>query len=212
MIQYNEDIKVIHSIHDDMFHCQTIAKSLKSTRYRDIKKFFNSKTTKDYVTFLAIKFAGENLPQRKIVDERLNISNNLRGTYIHRRLINRFSCWCSNEYSYKIEEMLDNIFSKQISELNIKIVSQDNIIFDNSVRTNINNKKLKILKIDEEYVVSCNQHKTLGGEIVIEYKFPAGINIRQDIRNHFNKKGQTPKFTEEELPQLKEYIESLEPK
>jgi hypothetical protein len=108
--------------------------------------------------------------------------------------------------------MLDNIFSKQINELNTKVVSQDNIIFDNSVRTNINNKKVKILKVDEEYVVSCNQNKILAGEVIETYKFPAGINIRQDIRNHLNKKGQTPKFTEEELPQLKEYIESLEPK
>jgi hypothetical protein len=81
------------------------------------------------------------------IDERLNISNELKGTYIHRRLINRFACWCSNEYSYKIEELLDDLFTRQIIELKKGNLEKDNKIFESNVRVNINNKNYAYLKL-----------------------------------------------------------------
>jgi hypothetical protein len=70
---------------------------------------------------------------------------------------------------------------------------------------------LKIIKYDNIFVVSACQDK-VSGRLFKEYIFPSAIAIRQLIRNKFKKEGQTPKFKEEELPQLIEFIEELKPK
>jgi hypothetical protein len=120
--------------------------------------------------------------------------------------------------------ILDNVFQEQMRQKDNEIIKlrktdiiKNNIIFDNFVRTNNNKKKILIVKEnDDKYKVSCNSttksKKKLAGDIVDTYTFPGGINIRQTIRNHFEKDGQTPEFKKEELPSLEEYINQLEPK
>jgi hypothetical protein len=134
----------------------------------------------------------------------------LRGTYIHKRLINRFACWCSNEYSYKIEELLDNLFTRQIIESKKDNLEKDNEIFERSVRVNINKKKLRIFKIEnEKYKITCDSGRSDSyfGEVVNKYIFPAKLNIKQKLTQQFDKK----EFSKDELPQLYEFINSLNP-
>jgi hypothetical protein len=50
-----------------------------------------------------------------------------------------------------------------------------------------------------------------GGELIKEFIFPAGMNIRQEIKLTFDKNYACPMFEEDELPQLYEFINSLNP-
>jgi hypothetical protein len=216
-IQYNNDLKIIRSKNDDMFQCQSIMMCLgyNSKKYTYVNQYFDLKGTKELIDEIMKNYYL--LKIEEVNETRNNLSKELRGTYIHRLLINHFASWYSPKYSYKIQLILDNIFIKEINELKDIIDLKNDIIFHNSVRTNINNKKILIIKKnDDDYKVSCNSttksKKKLGGDIVDTYTFPGGINIRQTIRNHFEKDGQTPKFKEEELTSLKEYINQLEPK
>jgi hypothetical protein len=91
--------------------------------------------------------------------------------------------------------------------------------FDRDVRTDYCSRRIKILKDEEKcYHLSCDDKRNYQGlELVSEYVFVSGINIRLDARtwmaSQFNRKIDTvPKFSESELPTVVTYIESLNPK
>jgi hypothetical protein len=87
-------------------------------------------------------------------------------------------------------------------------------IEDKSVRSNIiKDKKLHIFTINNDIKISWDNKKPRNYDsIIITYSFPASLNIRQDIKKHFNKRGSCPTFTQNEFQDLKEYIISLLPK
>jgi hypothetical protein len=63
------------------------------------------------------------------------------------------------------------------------------------------------------YTISVDNKKRLrNGELIKEFTFPGGINIRQTIKKRFSREYACPMFDEDELPKLYEFIESLEPK
>lgn len=58
---------------------------------------------------------------RKICENRPNLPNELKGTYIHRLLVNHVAMWASPRYSIYIMKLLDDIFQKQREQLQNKI-------------------------------------------------------------------------------------------
>jgi hypothetical protein len=114
-----------------------------------------------------------------------------------------------------INENNNEALSNEISELKQEKSDMELKAYNHDVRTDICNKKIRIVKNDEKYIVSCNSSKSdkqLNGEVIKGYIFPGSLNIRQTIKKHFKKIGQTPKFSKDESPKLYEFIESLEPK
>ena len=82
-----------------------------------------------------------------------NTLNEYKGTYIRRLLIIHFTSWYSPKYSHKMQLILDNVFKAETKQLNEKVnkleiqdISNNNIIFDKSIRTTINNKYSHIIK------------------------------------------------------------------
>jgi hypothetical protein len=111
-----------------------------------------------------------------------------------------------------INENNNENLDREVSHLKSKVDIKDDIIFENSVRTKDNNRVLKIIYINENYIVSARQNSNSSGQLIKEFIFPSAMSIRQNIRAHFNKDDQAPRFTKNELPKLYEYIKSLEPK
>jgi hypothetical protein len=224
-IQYNEDLYLVRSIEDDMFQVQSIMLCLgyNQKKYDHINHYFNLKGTNELVDEIM-----NNLTLAKIGEvheTRNNIKKEYIGTYIHRLLINHFASWHSPEYSYKKQIILDNVFKAQMEELRTKNygltihsqeIKKDNEekrkeLYAKSIRSDDCNKKLKLIKYDNIFVVSACQDK-VGDKLFKEYIFPSAIAIRQLIKNKFKKECQTPKFKEDELAQLIEFIEELKPK
>jgi hypothetical protein len=143
----------------------------------------------------------------------------LRGSYIHPKLVHHVAEWANLKYAVKVGKIMDSInennnenLNKEINELKPKVEIKDDIIFENSVRTKDNNKILKIIYINEDYIVSARPGSSSGGQLIKEFIFPSAMAIRQNIRNHFKKDDQAPKFSKNEHPKLYKYIKSLEPK
>jgi hypothetical protein len=158
--------------------------------------------------------------------------NECKGLYVHKDLIHFVAEYVSIEYAFKVKYIMDAINENNFEKLNIEIidlktqnygltVQTQNLkhncnekgkeLYDKSIRSDDCNKKLKIMKNNNIFVVSACQDK-VAGKLFKEYIFPSAIAIRQLIRKNFKKEGQAPKFKEEELPQLIEFIEELKPK
>jgi hypothetical protein len=90
--------------------------------------------------------------------------NEIRGSYIHPRLVNHVAEWANLRYVVKVQVIMDAInvnnfekLNKEISELKGKIKELTTTAHNNDVRTDINNKKVRIIKIkDEESKIEKN--------------------------------------------------------
>jgi hypothetical protein len=119
-------------------------------------------------------------------------------------------------YSLALENVKNRQGKKKI-ERRVERLEQQK--FDRDVRTNFCSRRIKILKDDGKcYYLSCDDKKNYQGlELVREYVFVSGINVRLDVRKwmagEFNRKIDiVPKFSEAELQTVVTYIESLNPK
>jgi hypothetical protein len=188
-------------------------------KYKHIDQYFNLKGTKELINEIGVSL---NLGRPEIYIELTeNTINEFKGTYIHRLLINHFSSWYSPKYSYKIQLILDDLFITKIDgltqyskDLKINNEEKNKVIYDKSVRVDIEDKKLLIIKNDRNnlYKVSSNSkdksRSRLKGKIINTFNFSSPLHIKQVIGKHFKK----IEFKEEELPQLIEFIEELKPK
>jgi hypothetical protein len=228
-IQYNNDLKLVRNIRTDMFQCQSIMKCLgyNEKKYKYVDQYFNLKGTKDLIEEMGASLKLGRLEIVVELDD--NTENEYKGTYIHRFLISHFSSWYCPRYCFKIQLILDAVLKEQMKQKDEEIITlnkkndlQDKLIFENSIRTDINRKKVRIVKIKDEeslipdkflYYVSSNNKKVYrGGKLVREYIFPGGIDVRQYIKKIKERKGAYPGFEEDELPDLYEFIDSLSPK
>lgn len=108
--RYNEDLRIIHSIEDDMFHAGSIVRALGSTKR--INDWLSNKQTKELLS--GFEYLRE-FPQVLLTDQKTKINNVkiIEGTYIHRLLVNHFAMWISPRYAYKISILLDDRFELQ---------------------------------------------------------------------------------------------------
>jgi hypothetical protein len=90
---------------------------------------------------------------------------------------------------------------------------------ERDVRTNFCSRRIKILRDEKKcyYLPSDDKRNYQGLELMREYLFVSGINVRLDVRTwmarQFNRRTEiVPKFTEAELPVVVTYIEDLNPK
>ena len=118
-IQYNDKLRLIHSIKDDMYQMQSIITSCNSNKQAD--KWFNNQSTQELLNEIANV---ENYGRSNLYQNKQNPEMGLRGYYVHRLLVNHVAIWASSKYSYYIIKLLDNYFEKQREELQNKITEQ----------------------------------------------------------------------------------------
>jgi hypothetical protein len=107
-------------------------------------------------------------------------------------------------------EYLQNV----CAEKDINIINKNRELEDKSVRSNIvKDKKLHIFTINNDIKISCDNNKPRQWDsIIIAYSCSASFISRQDIKQHFTKRGSCPTFSQDEFQELQEYIISLLPK
>ena len=114
-IQYNEKLRLIHSIKDDMYQMQSIIIACNSNK--QIRHWFDNKSTQEFLE----SATGRILPPEKLYEKRDDLPNGLRGYYIHRLLVNHVAMWASPSYAWEIMKLLDSYFEKQREQLTNKI-------------------------------------------------------------------------------------------
>lgn len=128
-----------------------------------------------------------------IYEIRNDVANDLKGTYIHRTLINDFAGWYSKKYKLKLLKFLDDYFQKQMErlaqrnkELTDQIVEKSNIIDEQTIKLQGKNDEIakKDDVIDElddeiaeqEQVIAAKEQVIAAKENVIDRK-----SVRTDI-------------------------------
>lgn len=117
-IQYNEKLRLIHSIKDDMYQMQSIIKACNvNKRARD---WFRNESTKEFLENAPARFYAD----EKLYEDRPNLPIELRGYYVHKFLVNHIAMWASPRYAWDIMELLDTYFEKQRNQLQTKVNEQ----------------------------------------------------------------------------------------
>lgn len=122
--EYNDELKLVHLIKEDMFQCKSILDSLKCSDKRTNNWIRNS-DTKDLIEgFESMReFAHGLLINEFVFPDNLKRYN---GYYIHRLLVNHFAMWANKKYAYKISLILDEYFEN--IRLKKEVVEKDDCI------------------------------------------------------------------------------------
>ena len=118
-IQYNDKLRLIHSIKDDMYQMQSIIKACNSKKRA--QDWFDNKSTQELLDEMR---EGEFSLSDNLYQNRQNVEMGLRGYYIHRLLVNHVAIWASPIYAYYIMKLLDTYFENQRNQLQTKIEEQ----------------------------------------------------------------------------------------
>ena len=115
-IQYNNQLRIIHSIDDDMYQMKSIIEACGSNKL-PADWFRNQSITEilDEIATMGIPIVA------KFYENRTNLIPGLRGYYIHRLLVNAVAMWASPRYAVHIFMLLDKIAAEERDEL-VKMV------------------------------------------------------------------------------------------
>ena len=123
-IQYNNHLRIIRSVNDDMYQMQSIIIACHSNK-QAYHRFGNQSTIEiidefmkdnefknlDETSIFRLKLNNtEFRVNRKLIEKR-NITPKLKGYYVHRLLVNAIAMWASPRYSVMILRLLDKIAS-----------------------------------------------------------------------------------------------------
>ena len=142
--EYNDELKLVHLIKEDMFQCKSILNSLNSNKQTN--EWLRNENTKRLINgFKRIReFSDTDKLIKKIPK---TIGSTTDGYYIHRLLVNHFAMWINVEYAYKISLILDEHFEnlrlkKEMSEKDDCISRLENLVKNQT--TKIDNLEKKI--------------------------------------------------------------------
>ena len=124
-IQYNEKLRLIHSIKDDMYQMQSIIASCNSNK--KVNDWFRNQSTQEILN----EMEGTGIP---VPSKRMDLTPGLQGYYVHRLLVNHVAMWASPKYSIYIMKLLDTYFEKQRNELQNQIDNQKQTIEEQKPR------------------------------------------------------------------------------
>ena len=122
-IQYNKQLRIIHSIDDDMYQVQSIiAACHENKRANDYIR------TKDTQALVKRFYQKKQLMGSLPYDNRVNVPNHLKGYYVHRVLVYDVARWASPDYALDIFMMLDEIAASERAEMESSIATQQTVI------------------------------------------------------------------------------------
>lgn len=118
---YNNRLRIIHSINDDMFHMKSIVDALHPTFTREPRKWLDLQETKELIAGFNEEMCNAKIGGTQKMVEKRDLSNDLRGYYCHRLLVNIFASWVCPRYAFYIALLLDDYFEKQRKQLQNQI-------------------------------------------------------------------------------------------
>lgn len=146
--------KIIIRNSDGYINASDVVKQInnRENTTKQIKTLFKSVQYQDFENRL------RNILQGKILKYNLinNVNNNLRGSYVHPKLINFVCFWCSPSYALFVSEIMDSINEQNTTEMNkrIKDLQDENNKLKSQIVQDIgdqreNSKYIFIDKVDE---------------------------------------------------------------
>ena len=118
-IQYNKQLRIVHSIDDDMYQMRSIIEACKSNK-QGSDWFRNRETQELLKSFEKNKKLMGAIPY----DNRINVRVDLRGYYVHRVLVNAVAMWASPRYALDIFMMLDEMATSERAAMESVIQQQ----------------------------------------------------------------------------------------
>lgn len=146
--------KIIIRNSDGYINASDVVKQInnRENTTKQIKTLFKSVQYQDFENRL------RNILQGKILKYNLinNVNNNLRGSYVHPKLINFVCFWCSPSYALLVSEIMDSINEQNTTKMNklIQDLQEENNKLKSQVIKDIgdqreNSKYIFIDKVDE---------------------------------------------------------------
>lgn len=116
-IQYNDQLRIIRSIKDDMYNMKSIINACHSKKKPN--DWFKNQSTQELIDEFE-RMEDDNVSKR-MTEIRNNVSVELRGHYVHRLLVNAVAMWASPRYAAHIHKMLDKLAKEERDRLSNKI-------------------------------------------------------------------------------------------
>lgn len=115
-IQYNNKLRVIRCIKDDMYQMKSIVAACNSAKKPN--DWLENQSTREILS----EFGSARIPAHaKSHEKRENLPNNLKGWYVHRLLVNAVAMWASPRYAIYIFKLLDDIASTERKQMENKL-------------------------------------------------------------------------------------------
>ena len=180
-IQYNKQLRIIHSINDDMYQIQSIINACESKK--QAYHWLENQSTKELLSEFELEKSTLGIPRvTKSYENRMNLAPGLKGYYVHRLLVNAVAMWCSPRYSLRIFKLLDEIASDERNKLVQTINEQHQTIIKQQPRL-VPKKKENSYK----YLIWKEDQPDDPDMILLHLVKRNSRNFRQ-VSKHFNNK------------------------
>ena len=120
----------------------------------------------------------------QLIVEKLDFSNDVKGIYIHPKLVNYLCIHVNLDYAILVGEIMD-LYNQKILENNSTLENEIKDLKELAVPKKTNNKKLRIMKIEDNlYKISGDSSRSdnkLPYPVIKTYVFASSMNVRQKI-------------------------------
>ena len=208
---YNGFKIVIRNL-DGFINASYVVKQIndKEKTKKEIKKLFKSVQYHDFENYLKTIIQNENL--RYNLNE---VPKQLRGSYVHPKLINFICFWCSPTYALLVGEIMDSINEQNTTVMNklIQELQDENNKLKTQAIQDIgdnleNSKYIFIDQVDEDTFKIVYDKKQLKNQHYKTFEVLASANIAKNtILKTFYTDGHKRTFKKENLNKVIEIIE-----
>lgn len=212
--------KIIIRDSDGFINASLVVKQIneKEKTRKEIKKLFKSVQYQDFENALSKLLPSINLKYNL----KKEVKNNLRGSYVHPKLINFICFWCSPNYALLVGEIMDSIneqnttvMNKLIQDLqdeNNKLKTQTKVLQHQTIQDigdNLENSKyIFIDQVDEDTFKIVYDKKQLKQQHYKTFEVLASANVAKNIElKKFYTNGHKRTFKKENLNKVIEIIE-----
>ena len=159
----------------------------------------------DYLDELS---GGCKLSPTQLVVKKSNFSNDVKGVYIHPKLVNWLCMHLDYKYAIKVSEIMD-LMNKKIHTNNSSLEEEIKKLKKLAVPEGTNTKLLRILKIrDNKYKITADSYRSdksfekNGFKVIHKFVLASSMNVRQVLRES----GQVKKLKFTNYEELCKYI------
>lgn len=212
--------KIIIRDSDGFINASLVVKQIneKEKTRKEIKKLFKSVQYQDFENALSKLLPSINLKYNL----KKEVKNNLRGSYVHPKLINFICFWCSPNYALLVGEIMDSIneqnttvMNKLIQDLqdeNNKLKTQTKVLQHQAIQDigdNLENSKYVFIdQVDEDTFKIVYDKKQLKQQHYKTFEVLASANVAKNTElKKFYTNGHKRTFKKENLNKVIEIIE-----
>lgn len=175
----------------------------------DNKKRFGNITQNDYwKDYLNDLSRLLEIQHTQLVVKKSDFSNDVKGYYIHPKLVNFLCFHVNNPYAIKVSEIMD-LMNKKIHINNSSLEDEIKKLKKLAVPEGTNTKLLRILKIrDNKYKITADSYRSdksfekNGFKVIHKFVLASSMNVRQVLRES----GQVKKLKFTNYEELCKYI------